>query len=190
MAPGERLLNFVWYSNQDRKSLTNIMTDINGHTHRNTVPIGQVRSEVWAQQRMHGNSVLAAPVRELVNKTTQPFLQAVSDTSSPSATFFDNKVLLVGDALFLFRPNIAFSTNQAAYDCTELEKYMRGEISIAEWGQRVVRFGHIHWLRSIWWGQFYQRGKYFAIPSAIRYYIAVFIQALRNRFSKKPASKL
>lgn len=49
---------------------------------------------------------------------------------SRSAALFDSKVLLVGDALFLFRPNIAFSTYQAAFDCLELEKCLKGEIGM------------------------------------------------------------
>ncbi len=110
---GERLFNFVWYTNMPEHSqeFVDAMTEIDGYRHRATLPIGKMRLSVWAAQEARGREVLPAPFQELVGKIEQPFITAVSDIASPQASFFDGKLLLVGDALSLFRPNIGASTN-------------------------------------------------------------------------------
>ena len=81
LKPGERQINFVWYYNcpGGSQEFTEIMTDVDGRQHRSTVPPGKIRPEVWAKQQAHSQSVLAAPVKELVNKITNPFVTAISD---------------------------------------------------------------------------------------------------------------
>lgn len=128
---------------------------------------------VWAKQRSYGNKVLPPPFAELVNNIKQPFVTAISDTIAPQASFFNGKVLLVGDALALFRPNIAQSTNQAAFDCLLLEKLLTGKISLKEWEQRVMDFAHITRLRSITWGTYYLSGFFPYIMSEARYRLAL-----------------
>ena len=156
------------------------MTDKDGHRHHDIVPAGQVRDDVWEKQCLHGHQVLAAPYRELLSKISSPFIQKITDSCSPRASFFDGKVLLVGDALAHFRPHIAFSTNQAAFDCLQMQLYLNGEIGISEWETRVLRFGNLHWLRSIWWGNYFQCGFFFALPSAVWYWTAVATQVVRD----------
>lgn len=146
------------------------MTDQHGHEHKATA---SVRDEVWEKQRLHGYEIFTAPYKEILSKISRPFVQKISDHVSPRASFLDGKVLMIGDALTLFRPHIAFSTSQAAFDCLQVERFVTGKIGIAEWENEVLRFGHFHWLRSIWWGQYYQSGKLYSIPSAIRYWFAV-----------------
>ena len=170
LRPGERLLNFAWYSNHSPSALTDIMTDQDGHEHNATVSI---RDDVWKKQCLHGNEVFTAPYREVTSKIAHPFVQKITDYSSPRAAFLDGKVLLVGDALTLFRPHIAFSTNQAAFDCLQTERYLKGEIELSAWETEVLQFGHLHWLRSVWWGESYQRGRFYSLPAAFRYWLAV-----------------
>ena len=124
------------------------MTDVDGHRHRSTVPPGKMRPEVWAKQQAHGRSVLAAPVKELVDKITSPFVTAISDFQAPQASFFDGRLLLVGDALSLFRPHIAQSTNQAATDCMFLRKVLQGEMNFPEWEKEVMQYAHLTRMRS------------------------------------------
>ena len=105
-------------------------------------------SEVWAKQQAQSQSVLAAPVKELVNKITNPFVTAPSDCQVPQASFFGDHLLLVGDALGLFRPHIAQNTNQAATDCMLLEKVLKGEMDFSEWEKQVMQYTHITRMRS------------------------------------------
>ena len=154
------MVNFCWYYNLPANSqdFADAMTDIYGHRHRNTLPMGKLSEAAWAKQRAYGNKVLAPPLVELLNKITQPFLTAVSDTIAPQASFFDGKLLLVGDALALFRPHIAASTNQAALNCLLLEKVLKGEMEISSWESQVMKYARSNWLRSITWGTYYQSG--------------------------------
>ena len=131
------------------------MTDVDGHFHRSTVTPGKIREEVWATQCAYGNEVLAPPYKELVNKITQPFITAISDYAASKASYFDGKLLLVGDALALFRPHIGSSTNQCAMDCLLLERVLQKQMSLSEWERRVTLHARITRLWSIAWGTYY-----------------------------------
>lgn len=131
------------------------MTDVDGHLHRSTVPPGKMRADVWARQCAYGNETLAPPFKELVNKITQPFITAVSDYAAPRASYFDGKLILVGDALALFRPHVGSSTNQCAMDCLLLEQVLEGRISLSEWERRVTLHANVTRLWSIAWGTYY-----------------------------------
>jgi hypothetical protein len=78
---------------------------------------------------------------ELIEKTANPAISVIHDYACPKAAFFDGKVLLVGDALALFRPHAALSFNQAALDCLLLEKVMTGEMDIKTWETKVTVYG-------------------------------------------------
>ena len=54
---------------------------------------------------------------EIMNGIAQPFIQVIKDCHFLGVSFGEGKVLLVGDATIFFRPHIAFSTNQTAFDC-------------------------------------------------------------------------
>ena len=163
-------MNFCWYSNRPEDSLAGLLIDIDGQKRHGTVPRGKIRPDFWSEQRRQGNRLLPDPFKDVMNGISQPFLQVVRDYHSPRASFGDGKVLLVGEAQTLFRPHTSFSTNQAAFDCLSLERLMKDEISAAEWERQVVAFGHLHWLRSIWYGEWFQRPLYTSIFAGIQYW--------------------
>ena len=156
------------------------MTDVEGKKHHNTVPIGKMNPAVWEKQKAIARDTLPPPYSEIVNKTTQPFITTVSDIASPQASFFDGKLLLVGDALVPFRPHIACSTNQAALNALLVEKLLKGEISLAQWESRVMGYAHVTRLRSITWGCWYQVGYLSFGVSKAKYLFAVAIESLRS----------
>ncbi|KAL8769659.1 MAG: hypothetical protein Q9209_004456 [Squamulea sp. 1 TL-2023] len=124
---GDRYLNFCWYSNVPLESLTDYTTDCEGKRHHTTVPTGKIRPDLWQQQCQRVALLLPEPYKEVLSKLSQPFLQVITDYCSPRASFSGGKILLVGEALTLFRPHIAFSTNQAAFDCRMVEKLLGGK---------------------------------------------------------------
>jgi 2-polyprenyl-6-methoxyphenol hydroxylase-like FAD-dependent oxidoreductase len=128
------------------------MTDIDGRMHRSTLPIGKMNPAVWEKQKILAAKSLPPPYVELITKTTQPFITLVTDIASPKASFFDGKLLLVGDALVPFRPHVACSTNQAALDALLLEKMLKGEIPLTEWERQALDYAELTRLRSITWG--------------------------------------
>ena len=116
------------------------MTDRDGVKHHSTLPVGKMRDEIWLQQQDYANHILPPYFAELVKKTKTPFIQSITDVLSPKALFFDNKLLLLGDALAGFRPHTAASTSQAAFHALHLAEVMREEKSWAEYERDVLRF--------------------------------------------------
>ena len=157
---GERLLNWVWYFNcpEGSQDLEENMTDTDGHRHRNTLPVGKMRPEVWAKQKAHAAEVLEPSFLELINKTTEPFISTVRDCASPRATFIHGRLLLVGEALTLMRPHTGMSFSHAAVTCLLLQKVLRGEISMAEWEREVLTYAEKTRLQSLVLGEYFQSG--------------------------------
>ncbi|PVH69104.1 FAD/NAD(P)-binding domain-containing protein [Cadophora sp. DSE1049] len=123
--PGSRLMNWVWYYNypEDSPEYKDLMTDIDGAS-----------SPLFHAQEIKRTAIkdLPAAFAELVRNTEQPFVQCITDVISPKISFFNNKLLLIGDAIAGFRPHTAASTSQAAYDALLLEQNMRREITEEE----------------------------------------------------------
>ena len=134
------------------------MTDIDGYTHRNTLPIGKMRPEIWTKHKAYGAGVLTPPFLELVNKTTQPFISTVNDCVATQASFFDGKLLVVGEALTLLRPHTGMSFNHAAVSCLLLEKVLKGDINIKQWEEQVLQYREKAMLLSITAGCYFQFG--------------------------------
>ncbi|KAK3703339.1 hypothetical protein LTR37_014551 [Vermiconidia calcicola] len=138
----ERLFNWVWYCNYPEGSpeLEELMTDVHRKRHAITLPVGAVQPKVWEKQQSHAGDILPPQFAEAVQKTQQPFIQAITDNISSRNSFMDGKVLLVGDALAGFRPHTAASTGQAAYDASTLGEWMQGQIDWKEYKTRVMDF--------------------------------------------------
>lgn len=134
LEPGNRLLNFLWYTNESEESLQEILIDsIDGYRHHNIVPAGHVREDIWNAQLMRAKmALLPVAFYEVMSKIQRPFIQVITDFCSTKAAFEDGKVLLVGDAVSLFRPHIAFSGTQAAYHALRVEQYLDGKITLQE----------------------------------------------------------
>lgn len=156
---GERLLNWVWYFNcpEGSQNLKENMTDVDGHRHRNTLPAGKIRPEVWAKLKAHAAEVLEPSFLELINKTTEPFISTVRDCASPRASFFDGRLLLVGEALTLMRPHTGMSFSHAAVNCLLLQVF-EGEISLADWEKEVLQYAERTRLQSMVMGNYFQFG--------------------------------
>jgi 2-polyprenyl-6-methoxyphenol hydroxylase-like FAD-dependent oxidoreductase len=174
LASGQRLLNFLWYTNETPEALAAIMTDAldDNHVHRHLVPAGHVRADIWAAQvRKAERTPLAGPFLEVVRAIRRPFIQLITDFCVDQAVFEDGRILLVGDAVALYRPHTAFSCTQAAFHALSLEQYVNGQISLERWNERVLRYARLHWLQSAWWGDFYQRPMLLALPAMARYWM-------------------
>ncbi|KAL9110366.1 MAG: hypothetical protein Q9227_005097 [Pyrenula ochraceoflavens] len=181
LKPGRRLLNFVWYHNhpEDSQDFAEIMTDKDGHRHRSTLPEGKMDEKVWARQVSRAEGMVNAPFLELIQKTKSPFISTVRDAIAPKASYFNGKLLLVGDALALYRPHCALSANQAALDCLTLERAMNGEISIQQWEKQVLGYGtKIRALSAAMGGWFLMSGLS-ALGGILRYLAILLGQKMR-----------
>ena len=160
--PGHRLLNWIWYSNYEDggDSLEELMTDVNGRRHAITLPVGTMNPDVWSKQKALASDVLPPQYAEVVRKTEQPFIQAITDVISPQNSFFDGKVLLVGDALAGFRPHTAASTGQAAFDAMRMGEWFGGEIDKKTYDSRVLEFAKTLQEKGVMLGERSQFGRH------------------------------
>ncbi|KAB5527916.1 monooxygenase [Coniochaeta sp. 2T2.1] len=139
---GERLINFVYYTNfpEGSDALNDIMTDAEGRRHRITVPPGTVDPKAWKRQQELAVKHLPPQFAELMCKAKRPFVQAVTDVLSPENEFLDGRVVLIGDALAGFRPHTVASTSQAAFDAMIYADYMAGEVPRDIWKRRTMGY--------------------------------------------------
>ena len=149
------------------------MTDSSGQQHRNSVPKGKMREEVWKAQLDHGNQILNSVFVELLNKTKEPFLSVIQDYAAPQASFFDGKLLMIGDALAVFRPHMALSLNQAAVDTMLLERLMKGEITLKSWEKQVIQYGRRTKLMNAAFGTYYIYGGVTFLKTLVAFVLAL-----------------
>lgn len=187
---GKRVLNFCWYTDVKRDALDNIMTDVDGIKHQISLAPGKARPEIWAQQRERAHKIFSKPYLEIIDKITSPFVHLITDYCSPRAAFAGGKLLLVGDASALLRPHIAFSTNQAAYQAHLTEQLVRGELKVDEWEYQVTVATYLHWKRSVWFGEFFQRPLPVALGSAVQYWMVAALSKIRTWAGWLPAQAI
>ncbi len=159
---GERMVNWVWYCNYapDSDEYRDLMTDRNGHTHHFTLPVGLMKPEILQAQHRLAEETLPPQFAEIVCREEKPFVQAITDVISPRNSFFDGKVLLIGDAVAGFRPHTAASTSQAAFDALKLEELMRGEIDRDRWERETTEYATSMQRRGVQLGERSQFGRH------------------------------
>ena len=163
LEPGQRILNFVWYCNypENSQELRDLMTDVDGNHHRNTVLAGKVQPHIWEKQKAYAASILPLPFSNIISKVSQPLVQCITDMEqAPKASYFGGKLVIAGDALSQFRPHIASSTNQAALNALLLQKNLNGEISAEERDIRCLDYATATSAKSLAWGTINQHGKF------------------------------
>jgi 2,6-dihydroxypyridine 3-monooxygenase len=116
--PGKRFVNFVWYRNvASGEELTDLLTDRGGVARSASLPPGAVQARHVEKLRAAAQE-LAAPIREVVLATPEPFVQVVFDIEVPRMAF--GRLCLIGDAAFAVRPHAAAGTAKAAADAWAL----------------------------------------------------------------------
>ncbi|KAI0022610.1 FAD/NAD(P)-binding domain-containing protein [Xylariomycetidae sp. FL0641] len=188
LEPGKRLLNFLWYTNETPEALEAIMTGKEGHHYRNIVPSGCVRPEIWSSRLEHAQGIpLPQAFLEVIMKIRQPFIQRITEFCSPKATFEDGKVLIIGDALSLFRPHTAFSCTQAAFHTSMVEAYIGGKVSLEQYEENVLRYSYLHYKQSAWWGAFYQDCFASSMLVAVHYWFYCGVDQVKSWWNGQPA---
>lgn len=133
---GKRLINWVWYYRvpADSPEMDIIFTDVNGKLHTNTVPHGLLNLDVWNSVLQRHRSTMAPPLAEIVSKTPCPFASKVVEAQCDinTTTFFDDRLVLVGDAFTSFRSHLGLATEQAARHTLQMEKVLRGEMTMKQ----------------------------------------------------------
>jgi 2,6-dihydroxypyridine 3-monooxygenase len=144
VAPGERLINFVWYRNYLAGSdLDDLLTDRFGQRRDTSLPPGAVSEHHIAELHAVASSRLPEPIAHVVRSTAQPFLQVVYDIDVPRMAF--GRVCLIGDAAFLVRPHAAAGTAKAAADAWALAdavaRHASAAAALADWEPGQLALG-------------------------------------------------
>ncbi|RMZ80377.1 hypothetical protein DV738_g2789, partial [Chaetothyriales sp. CBS 135597] len=128
---GKRLLNWAWYYivPDGSPEMEAIFTDVGGKRFPTTVPRGRINPEVWASQLARYQDQMIAPLREAVTKSPRPFVTKVMEAEATQSNFYENRVILVGDAFTAFRSHLGLSSEQAARHCWQLDRVWRGEMT-------------------------------------------------------------
>ena len=142
LQPGSRYYNWVWYLQYTEGSseLQDILTDGEGHRHQSTIRSGKLQNKAIDEQKALARKLLPPCIADLVSKTKNTFIQAITDVISPQALFLDGRVLLVGDALATFRPMTGLGTNQAARQALSLLEVLAGRLSIKQWEAHALEY--------------------------------------------------
>jgi 2,6-dihydroxypyridine 3-monooxygenase len=122
---GSVLFNWLWYQNiapGDR--LTDLLTDRNGFSAELTVPPGAVQTRHVEQLQSAAGTNLPAPLAEVVQQTSDPFIQVIVDLEVPRMAL--GRCCLIGDAAVVLRPHIGVGTAKAADDAWQLGTALLG----------------------------------------------------------------
>lgn len=151
VAPGERLVNWLWYYPVADQSaeMRAIFTDVHGKVHANTVSQGLVPPALWAHMKARFLSQMRAPLAEVVDKTPRPFVTKVCEArgghrhggGGVGASFYDGRVVLVGDAFTALRSHLGMASEQAATHCLQMDRVWRGELGLAERDRLAALYG-------------------------------------------------
>ncbi len=120
---GHRSYNFVWYRPADEAGLRTLLTDADGDHHPAGISPNKVSWRAVAAMRTAARELLAPQFAEVMEKTAQPFLQAIYDVSSERIAF--GRVALMGDASFVARPHVGAGVTKAAEDAMALSDAIR-----------------------------------------------------------------
>ncbi len=130
MAPGERLVNYVWYRNVEAgPELAELTTTRSGERRAMSVRPGDVQDRFVAELRAAAGDELAAPLAEMVMRTTRPFIQVIVDIRSSKMAF--GRVAMLGDAAFAARPHAAAGTAKAAENAWTLAESLAATDDVA-----------------------------------------------------------
>jgi hypothetical protein len=83
----------VYYNVKDGSpEIKSIFTDFNGQCHRNAVPRGLVRRDVWEPVLKEVSAKLAPPFAEFVAKVQNPFVTKTIDALGTTSSFHGGRV--------------------------------------------------------------------------------------------------
>lgn len=95
-----------------------LMTDSDDNYYAMGISPHKVAWQHLATARQDAQKILAPQFAEILEKTAQPFLQAIYDCASSQMAF--GRVALMGDAAFVARPHVGMGVTKAAQDAMAL----------------------------------------------------------------------
>lgn len=142
---GERLIEWCWYDTCDADSsdFNDFMTDRNGFRHNVTVPAELLAPETWERQLARRKDIVPPLWHRLFATSTehsQPLLTAIRSFENTTSSFFDKKLLLVGEAFCQIRPHLGASCSIPALQALGLSQVLKGEKTWEDVEKEVVEY--------------------------------------------------
>ncbi len=147
---GRRRYNVVWYRPADE---ARALTGQDGRRHDLSLPPRQVAAGAVAALHADALALLAPCCAEVVQRSPEPFIQAIYDLASPRLVF--GRVILLGDAAFVARPHAGMGVTKAALDAQTLAGALAARdrsAALADWQARRLRYGRALVARARWLG--------------------------------------
>jgi len=135
---GHRRYYYIWYRLVEAGArLDDLLTDDAGRHHGYALPPPLIREEHIEAMKRDAKALLPHALADIVQRTAQPLLQAVTDLEVPRLVF--GRAALMGDASFIARPHVAAGITKAAYDAVALADALAEEGDIDRALQRYER---------------------------------------------------
>lgn len=112
--PGHRSYNWVWYHPVSAQGLAELCTDASGFCHGTAIAPALIRPEAIADMIATARKALAPQCVAVIERTAQPFFQAIVDLESPRIAV--GRAAILGDAAFVARPHVGMGVTKAALD--------------------------------------------------------------------------
>lgn len=141
--PGRRRLNWVWYIQADQAELERQLTDNEGRRHHASLPPGAAADRVVAELRTRARAEVHPRMADLVEATSDPFLQSITDVVVQRTLF--GRTILLGDAAFVVRPHTAGAVAKAAFDARTLGTGLRSARQDIDDGLRIVEASQLNY---------------------------------------------
>jgi 2,6-dihydroxypyridine 3-monooxygenase len=151
-----RAVNFVWYRNvATGADFDALMTDRTGIIRMISLSAGAVREEFIAAVKADARQLMPPAVAEVINKTAEPFLQALYDLTLPRMAY--GRACLIGDAAFVSRPHAGAATTKAAVNAWHLADCLVAadgnvDAALKAWEPSQVELGRSFVERNRWMG--------------------------------------
>lgn len=141
---GRRRWNWVWYRKVAPPDLAALLTDRTGQVRSFSLPPGMLPEARAAALRTAARDALAPQFAAVVERTAEPFVQAILDLAVPRMVH--GRVVLLGDAAFVPRPHTAGSTAKAAANALALAQALQHgdgpvEQRLGQWETLQLRAG-------------------------------------------------
>lgn len=138
------LRNWLWYrSVQPGADLDDLLTGTDGTRFTTSLPRGQVGQDHVSDLTGSAQTLLPAPLAQILLATPDPFIQVIFDLAVERSAC--GRACLIGDAAFTARPHIAVGTAKAAEDAWTLTAALEESDDVARalipWSRRQVAVG-------------------------------------------------
>jgi 2,6-dihydroxypyridine 3-monooxygenase len=146
----------VWYRNvATGADFDALMTDRTGIIRMISLSAGAVREEFIAAVKADARQLMPPAVAEVINKTAEPFLQALYDLTLPRMAY--GRACLIGDAAFVSRPHAGAATTKAAVNAWHLADCLVAadgnvDAALKAWEPSQVELGRSFVERNRWMG--------------------------------------